>query len=153
VFFESVDAAPASVGLDAKLTVVGFGCVDLKKMAVEEPPVLRTGRVVTRKSLTPEAPEQHWIETRSAKDGSSFVCPGDSGGPVYRIAATGERKVVAVISGVQDNPQSADYLVSYFAALGSPGWASFVKQWQADNGMPGICGLDAGTPRCRVRTS
>lgn len=80
------------------------------------------------------------IFTHSAIEaGEAVLCPGDSGGPLFRAGAdpTSARKIVGVNSRT-----TFELGISVFAATASPEGSAFLRSWAEANGQP-ICGVNS----------
>jgi hypothetical protein len=137
--YESVDIArPTASGEIVALT--GYGCT------FEDGPL--DGRLRIGVSKIVAKPSANWpndpstIYSRSdVEAGGAVVCPGDSGGPLFRTGEdlAGPRKIVGVNSRTT---YSAG--VSLFAAVASAAGAAFLKDWTTANGTE-ICGVNRQT--------
>jgi hypothetical protein len=156
LFFERLDLNGEVVKIGTKLTLAGYGCVDLDTQEQENPPVLRIGPVIVEKLPNLDASWGNWIVTVPATHGGgSFVCPGDSGGAVYRQSANGARSIVAIVSAVRADKDMPDYKTSYLSATSVPALRTFVNDWLKQQTVststaPSICGVTASVPRCRA---
>ncbi len=143
----SLDPAPITTG--RQLLAGGYGCQDLNRQKLEDPPVFRTGSVYVDRVPTPGDTWPNWIFTSAATDASkAFICPGDSGGAVYWVRADQSRLIVAVASAVQSDPARTDYKVSYLAALSTTDAFAFIDGWWKQAGHE-ICGLSPSADGCR----
>lgn len=151
LFFERLDLNDNAIKVGATLVLAGFGCVDLENQKEESPPVFRVGSVTVERLPNLNAFWENWIVTVPATHGgSSFVCPGDSGGAVYRQRASGARSIVGVVSAVGADKDKPDYKASYLSAMGTPALKAFVAKWSQDqSATPSICGVTVNAPRCR----
>lgn len=112
---------------------------------------------------------QSWISA-DGKVGSdrAIVCPGDSGGAVYRgmtvaQASDNNRRIVAVVSAV--GPTAAQYqrwntpgaaanrdveYKSYFSPLSHPAFVTFLASWQTESSATRmVCGYKGFVGSCR----
>jgi hypothetical protein len=155
LFFERLDLNGNALQIGTKLTLAGFGCINLDTQEQETPARLRVGPTIVEKLPNPEASWANWIVTAPATHGGeSFVCPGDSGGAVYWQRADGGRSIVAVVSAVGADKNKSDYKSSYLSATSVPALKSFVEQWLKDQKVlsstkPSICGVTVGAQKCR----
>lgn len=135
ISFESVDLETLPANADT-LVLTGYGCTQ------EGGPLdglLRIGlSTVTEKPLgLPD--ETSTIYTASDMSaGGAILCPGDSGGPLYRFSAGVDdaRAVVGVNSRT-----TFEFGVSLFSAMASEAGAGFVTGWAKRHGQL-ICGLN-----------
>lgn len=149
LFYERVSLDPTPVAPGRQLVAGGFGCQDLNKRTMENPPVFRIGSVFVDRGPTPDALWSDWIITSAATDATkAFICPGDSGGAVYWSRADRSRLIVAVASGVQADASRTDYKVSYLAALSTADAIAFIEGWRKQLGHE-ICGLSPSVDDCR----
>lgn len=157
LFFERLNLNDDAVKVGATLMLAGFGCVDLdpENRKDEDPPILRVGSVIVEKLPNLDASWANWIVTVPATHGgASFVCPGDSGGAVYRRSASGARSIVGVVSAVGADKAKPDYKASYVSAMSTPALKAFVAKWHQDQSVapstpPSICGMTVDATRCR----
>ena len=157
LFFERLNLNDDAVKVGARLMLAGFGCVDLDRenWKEENPPVLRVGSAIVERLPNLDASWANWIVTVPATHGgASFVCPGDSGGAVYRQSASGVRSIIGVVSAVGADKDKPDYKASYVSALSTPALKAFVTKWHQDQSVapstsPAICGMTVDATRCR----
>ena len=156
----------ATVLVRARILTAGFGCtnsdIDASNSVIDRwtgrniPLSARTLRVGENviKELSPIGNLR--IEGRIGGLGA-IVCPGDSGGPVFRpLSAPGANQqlsLVAVNSSVQSAtvPHDGRYL-SNLAPLSDPDFRNFLNSWIAARpGTRQICGrqLPGATAWCR----
>ncbi len=135
IAYESVDLEALPATGDG-LVLTGYGCT------YEDGPldgVLRIGvsKVVEKPSGWPD--ETSTIYTRSDLDaGEAVLCPGDSGGPLFRFSGgfTDSRQIV----GVNSRTTYAEG-VSLFSAMASPAGVKFIEDWAARHQQQ-ICGFN-----------
>lgn len=135
IIFETVDVAVMPQPGE-RLMLSGFGCI------VRDGPLdgrLRVGfsDVVARPLGLRREPSA--IFTRSSiADGEAVLCPGDSGGPLFRSGddTSSARQIVGVNSRT-----TFERGVSIFAATASPEGAHFIKSWAQLNNQE-ICGVN-----------
>ncbi|AUQ49039.1 Trypsin-like protease precursor [Phaeobacter inhibens] len=135
IIFETVDV-DAKPGPGERLMLSGFGCT------FEDGPLdgrLRVGfsDVVNRPSGFRREPSA--IFTHSAINaGEAVLCPGDSGGPLFRTgdAIDSARQIVGVNSRT-----TYSHGVSIFSATASPEGAAFIRGWSEVNNQE-ICGVN-----------
>lgn len=142
---ESIPAGPAErlnlraqdVKRAMKLMLAGFGCV---RIGEPSDGIFRAGRAdVTR--LPGEVPEySFWLATYAPN--GAFICPGDSGGAVFR-ELPGRRDVVAVNS----HYDVAGTGVSYLTSLSAPQVSEFIRDWASRHAQR-ICGVHNDAPGC-----
>lgn len=137
--YESVDieGVPA---LGTILVLTGYGCT------FEDGPLdglLRIGVSTVVEKPFPEWPDEtSTIYTRSDPNaGGAILCPGDSGGPLFRSGAdlAASRTVVGVNS--RTTYQAG---VSLFAGTGSQAGRTFFLDWSKKHGQK-ICGVNLPT--------
>lgn len=133
--YESLDLDTA-INIGEKVILSGYGCTERGGAAGT---VLRIGES-ERISVPPELkPEQSTIFTRSKKfEDGAILCPGDSGGPAFRMGDTlsQKRSVVGVNSRT-----TYEFGVSLVAATASPRGNKFVRSWATKHNQK-ICGLN-----------
>lgn len=135
IVFESVDIDTKPVSGD-RLMLSGFGCT------VEDGPLDRRLRVGFSDVVSQPANfrrEPSAIFTHSAiTAGEAILCPGDSGGPLFRTGDGDDpvRKIVGINSRT-----SYSYGVSIFSATASPEGAAFIRGWSEVNNQE-ICGVN-----------
>jgi hypothetical protein len=150
IVYEYVSPGNTQIARGLKLLSVGYGCKNVNDKP-ENPPILRTGSLFVDRPPSTGEQWPNWIFTTSARDGTSaFICPGDSGGAVYLVKATGDRVAIAVASGVQDDSNQPDFLASYLAALDGQFVQTFLKPWLLANSAK-VCGFGAAPDHCRPR--
>lgn len=135
ITFETIDVA-AKPGTGDMVLLTGYGCtqpggsVDGRLRAGFSDIVPRPAQLAAAEGA---------IYTRaSVSQGEVMLCPGDSGGPLFRSGAdlSGSRQIVAVNSGVK-----FELGVSAFAATASATGAAFVRGWAQANNQK-ICGVN-----------
>lgn len=153
LYYEFISVDPSRIKKGLWLILGGYGCERLPAKGTKKKgeKIFRTGKVCVNQLPMQGKPWPNWIVTTGAKKGEAeFVCPGDSGGAVYLEEPSGHRIAVAVASGVGDNIKEKDYyLVSYLAALSTPGAQKFLSQWLTDHVGAKICGLGENPEHCR----
>lgn len=138
--FESVDIADVPA-LGATLRLTGYGCT-FKGGGLDG--FLRIGSsTVVDKPFANWPDEASTIYTRSVADtdenrDDAILCPGDSGGPLFRVAGDA-RTVVGVNSRT-----TFQHGVSLFAATGSEAGRAFFNDWTSRHGQK-ICGVNLAT--------
>lgn len=135
IVFETVDAA-AKPQPGERVMLSGFGCT------VEDGPLdgrLRVGfSDVVRQPAGFRREPSAIFTASSITAGEAVLCPGDSGGPLFRSGddTNSARQIV----GVNSRTTFARG-VSIFAGTASPEGASFVKDWAKTNNQE-ICGIN-----------
>lgn len=134
--YESVDVENIpSAG--ARLVLTGYGCTF---KGGRSDGLLRIGvSTVVDKPATNWPKETSTIYTKSDPSaGEAILCPGDSGGPLFRVSDDlgAARTVVGVNSRT-----TFEYGVSFFAATGSEAGSSFVANW-IERHQQKICGVN-----------
>lgn len=135
IVFETVDAA-AKPQPGERVMLTGFGCT------VEDGPLdgrLRVGFSDVVRQPTGFRREPSAIFTASSiAAGEAVLCPGDSGGPLFRSGddTTSARQIVGVNSRT-----TFELGVSIFAATASTEGASFIRDWAESNNQE-ICGIN-----------
>jgi hypothetical protein len=102
------------------------------------------------------APQQvnNLITRYEPGDEFANVCPGDSGGPAFRLTgASGQsqmlaREIIGVNSRAFLNFEETEYRGSLLSATGGPDFRKWAMQWLKDEKLK-ACGLMAGVPACR----
>jgi len=154
--FEVVDDSEdwALCLLEHELTGIPFETVDLEALPAVGDPLILTGYGCTQEggaldgllriglSIVDDKPfnwpdETSTIYTASDMSaGGAILCPGDSGGPLYRFSGgVGDaRSIVGVNSRT-----TFEFGVSLFSAMASEAGRKFVSQWAERHGQS-ICG-------------
>lgn len=135
ITFETVDLETLP-GLSETLILTGYGCTQ------EGGPL--DGRLRIGLSNVSEKPlgwpdETSTIYTSSDMSaGGAILCPGDSGGPLYRfLGGVGEARAVVGVN----SRTTFEFGVSLFSAMASDAGRSFVTDWADRHGQM-ICGLN-----------
>lgn len=144
IAFETVNlGTPVGIGVDVLLS--GYGCKEQGGKSIKKLLIGVSKTVGRPAGLSPEAST---IYSKSEiESGGAVLCPGDSGGPVFRLidgAVDGKRLVEGVNSRT-----TYDVGVSLFSAIGSEAGVAFVRRWTSENSQP-ICGLAlSGSGTCQ----
>jgi len=135
IVFESVDISnKPSPG--ARLMLTGYGCT-FEGGNLDGRLRLGFSNVVSRPADLRREPSA--IFTRSSiAAGGAVLCPGDSGGPLFRSGddTTASRQIVGVNSRT-----TFGYGVSIFSATASSSGASFIRNWASAFNQE-ICGVN-----------
>lgn len=168
---ETLDLTPTGANPGTEILIVGYGCTEtslrngiIPAFHTEFGKGLHAGFNKLSRDVI-----QSWV-TADGIVGSknAIVCPGDSGGAVYRgmtVAAGNDnnRRVIAVVSAVgptaaqyrkwQQTPSAADASVeykSYFSPVAHPDFVKFLGAWQNESiGTRQVCGFRGHTGQCR----
>ena len=134
--FERIDVENMP-GPDAVLALTGYGCTE---EGGELDGLLRMGLSRVVDNPVPSWPDEPMtIYTRSDPDEfEAILCPGDSGGPLFRTGADfeSEREIVGVNSRT-----TFRFGVSLFSATASEAGRAFLTDWAERHGQ-GICGVN-----------
>ena len=79
------------------------------------------------------------------------LCPGDSGGPAFRVTGTGyaQRRIIGVNSRVfYLDPRKTSYGSSLISATGGPDFRPWATNWATSAGVI-VCGVRGSVPNCR----
>ena len=121
---------------DDRLMLSGYGCT-IEGGNLDGRLRIGFSNVVPRPAnARPESSAIFTISSIAA--GDAVICPGDSGGPLFRSGANadGPRQIVGV------NSRTTFSLgVSVFSATASPEGASFIREWASTYGQQ-ICGVN-----------
>ena len=94
------------------------------------------------------------ITAYEGEDELANVCPGDSGGPAFRLTGATEqsqllaREIIGVNSRAFLNAEETEYRGSLLSATGGPDFRQWAIQWLKDENLK-ACGLVAGAAACR----
>lgn len=143
--FENLDLKISRLRPNSRVYLLGYGCRRFED--VKDPSkagVLYGGVSIVNK--LPLGTGDHILLKGS--NGGAVICPGDSGGAGYLLAANdkreGPRSIVGINSGYR-----ADDRISALTALVGP-VAEFIRDWAADWNVT-ICGVHAGATNCREK--
>jgi hypothetical protein len=161
--FEEVDTTPLASMQGTPVVLTGFGCVSDLVTSANVDGKFRIGpNVIEATSLTaPQKYDENYYAAKGGQANNLFtpasganICPGDSGGPAYRItgAASGgmlHRVIVAVNSRVfyADDSQKR-YGASILASLGGRDFRNWAVDWLSKQQLA-ACGLTGAIPSCR----
>ena len=140
--YETISLSTAGLGRDGQLLLTGFGCQKIGGVSDRK---FRTGPAFVEWPVGTVTGHANWLATHAAanKD-TAFICPGDSGGAVYRKPEGGERILVAV----ESHYDTAGQGVSFLSVLSTPAGADFLRGWAQRHGQR-LCGIHADAPNCR----
>ena len=160
--FETVDTSGMDTMLNQKITLTGFGCISDIVAAGQSDTLYRIGsNNIDETSSSPA--RRRGPQYYAGKENNNLftvddpqlanLCPGDSGGPAFRLSAGGgnleNRVVVGVNSRVfyRDTSQTS-YGSSLIAATGGPDFRKWAEDWTRSNGVA-ACGIAGAVPNCR----
>lgn len=158
--YETVEFAPLDAMLNKPVILAGYGCTsDVAAQNAIDGKYRYGYNTVKETSLGPPRayPPSLYAphETRNlfTDHGQANLCPGDSGGPVFRITQPGgglkARTVVAVNSRVfYTDSTKKFYGESLLSALGGPDIRDWANTRAITKGLP-ACGLSGSLPNCR----
>ena len=138
--YENLDMRKERIAIDTSLFLLGYGCRNVQD--VGDP--TKIGQLyggLSKVDKLPTADDDH-AETQ----GGVVICPGDSGGAAYVLAATesGPRAIVGINSGYFALPR-----VSAISSFGEAA-AKFIVKWSKDHNAA-ICGVSDVATNCRER--
>ncbi|MDD9923737.1 MAG: S1 family peptidase [Boseongicola sp.] len=135
VTFETVDISsrPAE---GASVALTGYGCT-FRGGPLDGRLRIGFSTVVDRPAGFRREPSAIFTES-DVGQGEAFLCPGDSGGPLFVMGddASGPRRIVGVNSRT-----TFEYGVSIFSALSSPSGAQFIREFASSTNEQ-ICGVN-----------
>jgi hypothetical protein len=136
--YENLDMQKERIAVHTSLFLLGYGCRNIQD--VGDP--TKIGQLYGGRSEVdklPTADDDH-AETK----GGVVICPGDSGGAAYVLAATeaGPRAIVGINSGYFAAPR-----VSAISTFGDAA-ANFIVKWSKDHSTA-ICGVSGAATNCR----
>lgn len=135
IAFETIDTGTKPEAGE-RLMLTGYGCT---LPGGSSDGILRAGfsDVVAQPSNFAREPSAIFIRS-SVGEGDALLCPGDSGGPLFRSGddTSAARQIVGVNSRV-----SFQTGVSIFSATASPAGAQFIRAW-AEATNQEICGVN-----------
>lgn len=160
LLFEVLDAeVPPRSG--ASVLMTGYGCSELRIVDDEldwsrSDHLLRIGDGTIDIAASPSSPDPAYLTIRSDNGTGPAICPGDSGGPLFRSASTsapdGERRVIGVNSAVtlERRQDGVHDIISLISATGNERFRAWAMDW-ADRHDAVVCGLtsNAGRSPCR----
>lgn len=133
VTFETMDLTP-SVAVNEKLLLTGYGCTQAGGGGGNDG-IYRAGYAPVLK--VPSATSTNFDMVTK---GTSALCYGDSGGPVFKIQTTGRRVLVGINS--RGDIRTISYLPALYKAK------DFFENWAKTNNQK-ICGLHNDALNCR----
>jgi hypothetical protein len=164
VLFESLYSG-ASAQAGDRILMAGYGCINIRvvngkietddgkdKLRVGDAKIEATGVWNSGAALGT------YIRTR-AEHGEPILCPGDSGGPVFRGATLArqdgpQRRVMAVNSKVTAIPNGRGYaFLSFMTPVTSKTFQDFLSKWIAkSSALRQVCGdgIAPGFSNCRA---
>jgi hypothetical protein len=161
--FETIDSGSLDRHVGQQILLGGYGCISdavadhrtdgLYRIGFTS--IDETSNSQTRRRGDPfYAPaEKNNLLTRD-DPGAANLCPGDSGGPAFRTAASASgpfasRTIIGVNSRVfyRDRNRTT-YGSSLVSATGGPDFAAWAQSWR-QRMQVGVCGLGGGLTNCR----
>jgi hypothetical protein len=140
--FENLDLRVTTVRMGTSLFLLGFGCRDV--LDVDNP--AKSGQLYGGSAKVFKLPTRD--EDHISTNDGVVICPGDSGGAGYILAAQGEpggpRSIIGINSGYY-----AQARVSAITPLTGL-VAAFISDWSTDNKAT-ICGVHGPASNCRDR--
>ncbi len=142
---ERLDLAGTGLDVGQKLLLAGFGCTQ-EDMSGGNDGVFRIGltKISEMPSYNEHQPNDMLSESDPNENAPAIVCPGDSGGSVYRLKSnstvSGARSVVAINSRVGLETETKVNGKSYLVATFTSDFKSFVGTWSRRNNVE-VCGL------------
>lgn len=168
IAYETVDLS-SDIVTGSNVVMTGYGCINVRiepngELGYDESEdVLRIGAESVSKVATSPITfgEGSMFYTMSPANTEPTLCPGDSGGPVFKLSLSSNlqeavnRRIVGINSAVAwyraDINNEADFY-SYFAPLNHLSFVNFLGQWRDQHPDALVCGLGdyaAGTLGCR----
>jgi hypothetical protein len=160
--FETVDTSSLDKMLNQKITLTGFGCISDIVAESQSDRQYRIGfNNIDETSSSPgqlrgsqyyAGKENNNLFTAD-KDELANLCPGDSGGPAFRLTIGGGNLTSRVIVGVNSRVFYRDsartsYGSSMIASTGGPAFRKWAEGWTSSNGVA-ACGISGAVPNCR----
>jgi hypothetical protein len=153
----SVQSLP---GPNASILVMGIGCISLSvdhgKLVPGEFDFILRAADAHANQLPPASWANDYIMSAASTREQPALCPGDSGGPLMTGATYDDqthhpRQIVAVNSKVSVSSPDLTQFESRFAALATPDFRGFLKQWMCEQQSPVVCGVNTrpGAWPCR----
>jgi hypothetical protein len=160
--YETVDTASMDAMLNQKTELTGFGCISDAVSAAQIDGKYRIGaNNIDETSSSSGHRRGSDFYTPKQKNNLFTVddptlanlCPGDSGGPAFRLNAgaadVNSRTIVGVNSRVFYRDAShTTYGSSMISATGGPDFPTWAEAWAKDKGV-GACGITGSIPNCR----
>jgi len=162
--FETVDSGALSGMQGASLILTGYGCVGDAVASAQFDDKYRIGFNKVDETSASAPPARHHDEAFYAprENNNLFtaddpeaanLCPGDSGGPVFRrqtgAAVVTSRSIVGVNSRVfYRDAAHTTYGSSLLSSTGGPDFRGWASLWAKDNKVA-ACGIAGAVPNCR----
>lgn len=126
-----------------QLLLTGFGCTLVGGIADGK---FRTGPAFIEWLPGQLTDQPNWLATYAAAQRSdAFICEGDSGGAVYILQPSINRRLAIAVN----SHRSTDgRLISYLSALSVETGRRFLEDWTAQTGQS-ICGMHTDASNCR----
>jgi hypothetical protein len=140
--YENLDMRKERIAMHTSLFLLGYGCRNIQD--VGDP--TKIGQLYGGRSEVDKLPTAD--DDHAETQGGVVICPGDSGGAAYVLAATesGPRAIVGVNSGYFAVPR-----VSAISTFGNVA-ANFIVKWSKDHNTT-ICGVSDVATNCRERVA
>ena len=159
--FERISRDPMDGLINQRVTLSGYGCIS---------DIVRDGQIDGRYRIghnTVDETSNSTSQRRGAayyaqqqrnnlftKDDPALanLCPGDSGGPAFRVTGSGydSRQIIGVNSRVfyRDSNRTS-YGSSLISATGAPDFSGWALGWARDRARVAVCGVHGAIPNCR----
>ncbi len=148
--------------LNQKITLTGFGCISDIVAAGPTDNLYRIGsNNIDETSSSPlrRRGPQYYADKETNNmftvDDPQLanLCPGDSGGPAFRLSVGGGNLTSRVIVGVNSrvfyrDASRTSYGSSLIAGTGGPDFRKWAEDWTKSNGVA-ACGIAGVVPNCR----
>jgi secreted trypsin-like serine protease len=160
--FETVDTSGMDAMLNQKIILTGFGCIsDIVGAGPSDNQYRIASNNIDETSSSPA--QRRGPQYYAGKENNNLftvddpqlanLCPGDSGGPAFRLSADGGNLTSRVIVGVNSrvfyrNALRTSCGSSMIAATGGPDFRKWAEDWTKSNGVA-ACGIAGALPNCR----
>ena len=142
VFFENLDLRSTRIFAGQRLFLLGFGCRDVNHIFDPD----KSGQLYGGFSSVSKVSMQ--AETQYEAGGGVVICPGDSGGSAYILAAPTQIGGPRSIVGINSYYKAKERISGLAKLSGSMG--EFIRDWAADNNVT-ICGVHPLAKNCREK--
>lgn len=131
-------------GPGTEIMLTGYGCTAENQAPARRPLKAGMSKIIARSTA---GGDRSYIFSKSDREaGEAILCPGDSGGPVFRLlgnTVSDRREIVAV-----NSRSNISLGLGLLSATASPAGVAFFRDWSARNEQT-ICGLNpAAGQRC-----